>query len=83
MNASSGGTCEAAPNSFGMQHAVYKCPETNINMLTGLHYQDTTFDEISQAPVKLHCPLCGKVHVVPLRRRRAWLRLVTNSVREQ
>jgi len=53
-----------------MQHAVYKCPETDITMLTGVHYEDARFEEISRGPVRLHCPLCGTMHIVPLWRRR-------------
>ena len=62
-----------------MQHVVYKCPETQINMLTGLHYEDARFDEITQAPVQLNCPLCRSMHIVPLRRRRGTLRLVADN----
>ena len=60
------GTQKVAPNSVGMQHAVYKCPATDIAMLTGLHYEDVLFEEIARGPVRLHCPLCGTMHIVPL-----------------
>jgi hypothetical protein len=67
----SAGTRAGRLHSFGMQHAVYKCPETEIMVLTGLHYADAQFEEITRGPVRLDCPLCRRMHIVPLRRRRS------------
>jgi hypothetical protein len=50
-----------------MSPLVYRCPVTNMHMISGILLAQDAHDAMKQNPIGIDCPLCGQIHMVNIR----------------
>jgi hypothetical protein len=52
-----------------MSPLVFKCPVTNLHMISGIFLADDVREAMSRNSLHIQCPLCAGVHPVAVRPR--------------
>ncbi|MEN3379419.1 MAG: hypothetical protein V7604_4774 [Hyphomicrobiales bacterium] len=57
----------AAEGECPMRPIVFRCPVTNLHMISGILLADDVHDVIVQRTICIECPLCGHSHDIRVR----------------